>query len=79
MNKPTRTEIEQVATMFRNAPCAPSHSHAYVWNLIAAVGGRAAITYGCYLATPLRQRWKKRDLGLAVASALDEAAELLYK
>lgn len=73
----TRIQIEQLATAFRNAPASPSHSHADVWNAIAEIGGRCAITYGCFLATPFRQRWKKRYLGLDIASALDEAASKL--
>ncbi|EIQ01613.1 hypothetical protein OpiT1DRAFT_00185 [Opitutaceae bacterium TAV1] len=70
----SKTEIERLATAFRNAPASPSHKHADVWNTIEKVGGRAAIVYGMFLATPFRQRWKKRDLGLDVASALDAAA-----
>lgn len=73
----TKSEILQLAASFRNAPASPAHNHVDVWNTIAEVGGRAAITYGCFLATPFRQRWKKRDLGLDVASALEEAAAKL--
>jgi hypothetical protein len=69
-----KTEIERLATAFRSAPASPSHNHADVWNAIEEVGGRAAILYGMFLATPFRHRWKKRDLGLDVASALDAAA-----
>lgn len=69
-----KSEVERLAVAFRNAPCSPSHAHADVWNLIARVGGRTAITYGCYLSTPFRQRWKKQSLGLDIASALDEVA-----
>jgi hypothetical protein len=64
-------EIEQLAVMFRNAPAAPQHSGVDTWNAMAEIGGRAAILYGMFLATPFRQRWKKRDLGLGVADALD--------
>jgi hypothetical protein len=75
--KLTRNELERLAVQFRNAPCSPSHSSADTWNAIAEVGGRTAITYGVWLATPIRSRWKKRDLGLDIASALDEAASRL--
>lgn len=75
--KPTRIEIEQLAVRFRTFPKSAELAHADVWNAIEAVGGRTAITYGCYLATPLRQRWKKQDLALDVASALDQAAAKL--
>jgi hypothetical protein len=73
----SKIEIERLATSFRNAPASPSHNHADVWNAIEQIGGRAAITYGMFLATPFRQRWKKQDLGLDVASALESAAKTL--
>lgn len=67
-------ELERLVAAFRNDPASPAHSHADVRNAVAEVGGRAAIAYGRFLATPPRQRWKKRGLGLDVASALEEAA-----
>jgi hypothetical protein len=77
MNPQTKLRLEQLAIQFRNAPCSPSHAHADVWNLIADLGGPAAITYGCYLSTPLRSRWKKRDLGLDVAAAIERQTRAL--
>lgn len=73
----TKLEIERLACAFRNAPASPQHAHVDTWNAIAEIGGRCAITYGIFLATPFRQRWKKRDLGLDIASALEEVAEKL--
>lgn len=62
-----------LAAAFRNAPASPAHSHVDVYNAIEQIGGRAAIAYGMFIATPFRQRWKKRDRGLAVADALEAA------
>ena len=73
-NALTKIEVERLAVSFRNAPSSPAHSHVDVWNLIERIGGRTAITYGCFISTPFRSRWKKRDLGLSIASALDEVA-----
>lgn len=70
----TRIEIERLATAFRNAPNSPAHNHVDVWNAFARIGGRAAILYGIWSATPFRSRWKKHDLGLDIASALDAKA-----
>lgn len=73
----TKLEIEALAIAFRNAPCSPNHAHADTWNAIEAIGGRTAITYGCYLSTPSRSRWKKHDLALDIASAPDSFAATL--
>jgi len=62
-----------LAAAFRNAPASPAHNHVDVYNAIERIGGRAAIAYGMFIATPFRQRWKKRDRGLAVAAALELA------
>lgn len=74
---PTKIEVERMAVSFRNAPSSPGHSHVDVFAAFEKIGGRAAILYGMHLATPFRQRWKKCDLGLDIASALDEAAKKL--
>ncbi len=62
-----------LAAAFRNAPASPAHGHVTVYNTIEAIGGRVAIAYGMWMATPFRQRWKKRDAGMAVADALEAA------
>lgn len=68
-----KIEIERIAVAFRNDPRG-NHGHADVWNAMEKIGGRTAILYGMHLATPARYRWKKHDLGLDVASALDAVA-----
>lgn len=75
--KPTRIDLERLAVQFRNAPSSPNHNASDTWNTIEKVGGRTAILYGMYLATPIRSRWKKHDLGLDIASSLDLAASNL--
>jgi hypothetical protein len=68
---PNLIEIERLAVAFRTAPASPGHNSADTWNLIEKIGGRTAIVYGMFLATPFQQRWKKTDYGLNVASALE--------
>lgn len=74
MSASQKIEIERLAVAFRNAPNSPNHAATDTWNAIAKIGGHTAILYGRYLATPLRQRWKKYDLGLTIAAALDAEA-----
>lgn len=74
MKNITKLDLERLAVCFRNAPNSPNHRSADTWNTFEKVGGRAAILYGMYLATPERSRWKKSDLAYDIASALDSAA-----
>lgn len=78
MNPDTlKTRILQLAVSFRNAPASPSHKHVDVYALIEQIGGRTAIFYGMWLATPSQHRWKRSARGYDVASALSDYAATL--
>ncbi len=64
-------EIEQMAVLWRNAPCSPAFTHGDFWDFFEKIGGRASILYGLWKGTPVRQRWKRMDYGLNIADALE--------
>jgi hypothetical protein len=64
-------EREQIAAAFRLAPASPAHNHVDVYNAIERIGGRAAIAYGQWVATPRNHVIRKSILGINVARALD--------
>lgn len=64
-------EIEQLATSFLYQPRSENLHHVSVYNAFEEIGGRPAIAYGMFLATPFQHAHKKRRAGIAVASSLE--------